>query len=159
MASDGVRPMGEFISARLRVGIAFVALAVAAASPFAARAMSAFALGLPDDVAAKGVAIGTGYNYSTREGAENRAMQECLKQQDAPAETRALCKVVANFDNQCVAVAMDPQPGTPGFGWAVGATAADANNQAMANCRATAGSDRADSCVVSATSCDTKSSP
>ena len=130
-------------------------LAAGALLPHSAEAMGAFAAGIPDNVSTQGVAVGAGYNYSTREGAEGRAMQECQKQQDAPAETRALCKVIAYFDNECVAVSMDPQPGTPGFGWAVGADAAAANDQALQNCRQSAGADRVQYCVISLTDCDT----
>jgi hypothetical protein len=129
-------------------------LLVAALLPHPARAMSAFAAGVPADVSAQGLAVGAGYNYSTREGAEARALQECLKPGDAPADTRALCKVVAYFDNECLAVSMDPQAGTPGYGWAVGATQEAANDQALANCRQTAGN-RAGYCVVSMANCDT----
>jgi len=132
-------------------------LALGALSPHPAKAMSAFAAGIPGNVAAEGVAMGFGYNYSTREGAEARALQECLKQQDAPPNTRALCKVIDHFDNQCAAVSLDPQPGTPGFGWAIAPTADAANAQAVANCRQSAGADRAEYCEVSITDCDTKS--
>lgn len=104
---------------------------IVALSPLSARAMSAFAAGVPDDVAAQGLAVGAGYNYSSREGAEARAMQECKTQKDATADVHALCKVVAYFDKECLAVALDPQAGTPGYGWAVGATAALANEQAI----------------------------
>jgi hypothetical protein len=123
--------------------------------PHPANAMSAFAAGVPDDVAKQGLAVGAGYNYSTREGAETRALQECLKQGDAPAETRALCKIVDHFDNRCLSVSMDPQAGTPGYGYAIGDTAEAANNQALSNCRSTAGADRASYCTVSLTDCDT----
>lgn len=134
-------------------GGVLVAMSVA---PHAAFAMSAFAAGIPDNIASQGVAVGAGYNYSTRDAAEARALQECLKQQDAPADTRALCKIVAYFDNECVAVSMDPQAGTPGFGWAIGANAEAANSQALENCHQTAGADRQSYCVVSLTDCDTQ---
>ncbi len=124
-----------------------------------ADARGAFAAGIPSDVSSGGVAVGAGYNYGTREGAETRALQECLKQTTAPASTIALCKITAYFDNQCVAVSMDPTAGTPGFGWAVAGTADAANRQALENCRQTAGSDRTEYCEVSLTDCDVTSSP
>lgn len=125
-------------------------------APHAAQAMSAFAAGIPDNIASRGVAVGAGYNYPTRDAAEARALEECLKQPDAPADTRALCKIVAYFDNECVAVSMDPQAGTPGFGWAIAANADEANSQALENCHQTAGADRQSYCVVSLTDCDTQ---
>jgi len=146
---------GKWRSGRICPAAALVVLQAAMLQPTDAK--GAFALGLPDNVVQGGVAIGVGYNYSDREGAEARALKECLAQ-NAPADTRALCKVVAYFDNECVSVAMDPQPGTPGFGWAVGNTADTAKNAAIQNCRATAGADRADSCVESLTDCDTNAS-
>jgi hypothetical protein len=134
-----------------------IAAAVLFAPQHPAQAMAAFAAGIPDNISSRGVAVGAGYNYSTRDGAEARALKECLTQQDAPPDTRALCKVVSEFDNQCLAVSMDPQAGTPGFGWAVANTEDDAKTQALANCRQTAGADRVGACVVSLTDCDTLS--
>jgi hypothetical protein len=104
---------------------AFAALAVAAVAlqlPTAAVAKSAFAAGIPSDVAAQGVSVGTGYNFSSRGAAEDRAMSECKAPGSAPASTKALCVIIAYFDNECLAVAFDPADGTPGFGWSVGAT-------------------------------------
>lgn len=120
-------------------------------------AKSAFAAGIPDDVAAQGVALGTGYNYSTREGAEERELQECRAQQDAPQSTRDLCKIVDHFDNRCIAISLDPKAGTPGFGWAVVDTEDASNDQSLAMCRQSAGSDRAPYCVVTLSECDTNS--
>jgi hypothetical protein len=123
----------------------------------ASEAKSAFAAGIPDDVAAQGVALGTGYNYSTREGAEARALQECRAQQDAPDTTRALCKIVDHFDNRCIAISLDPKAGTPGFGWAIADSEDASNDQALTMCRQSAGTDRAPYCVVTLSECDTNS--
>jgi hypothetical protein len=125
--------------------------------PRTSEAKSAFAAGIPDDVATQGVALGTGYNYGSRESAEARALQECRAQQDAPQATRDLCKIVDHFDNRCIAISLDPKPGTPGFGWAVADSEDAANDQALAMCRQSAGSDRAPYCVVSLSQCDTSS--
>ena len=138
-------------------GAAVCLLAVGTMFPHASQAKSAFAAGIPDDVAVQGVALGTGYNYSTREGAEARALQECHAQTDAPDATRALCKIVDHFDNRCLSVSLDPKAGTPGFGWAIADTEDGANDQALAICRQSAGSDRAPYCVVSSSQCDTNS--
>jgi len=150
--------LGRWKSSR-RLSYAAVSICLLATGvllPHAAEALSAFAAGIPDNVATQGLAFGAGYNYSTRADAEARALQECRSRQDAPASTIALCRVIAHFDNQCLAISMDPQAGTPGYGWAIEATAAAANNQALVNCRQTAGADRVGYCVVSLTDCDTE---
>ena len=81
-------------------------------------------------------------------------MQACQQPGAAPADTRALCKIVGYFDNACASVSLDPKDGTPGFGWAIADSAADANSQALEHCRETAGSDRAAYCVVTQSDCD-----
>lgn len=144
-------------SRRSIYAIASVCLLTIGALPVdSANAASAFAAGIPDDVSNQGAAFGASYNYSSREGAETRAMQECQKQ-TAPASTIALCRIIAHFDNQCVAVSIDPAAGTPGFGWAVGNTADDANSQATEHCHETAGSARASYCQLTLTDCDASS--
>jgi hypothetical protein len=100
-------------------------------------------------------AYAAAYNYATRAGAEERALTECRKQAGDNALLVSLCKIVDHFDNQCLSISMDPQPGTPGYGWAIGANADAANGQALSNCRQTAGADRVGYCVVSLTDCDT----
>lgn len=119
-------------------------------------AASAFAAGIPDDVAQKGVALGEGYNYPTREQAEARAMSECTETKDADAEVHALCKIIDHFDGRCLAVALDPKAGTPGWGWAIADTANDVNDQALSQCRASAGADRAPYCTITISVCDGK---
>src|ERR1700691_4790898 len=144
-----------WVMRKILVGLAL--LLVAGLLPHSAEALSALAAGIPDDVANQGVAFGEGHNYSTREGAEARALQECKSMGGIPASTTALCKIVAHFDNQCLAISLDPKDGTPGFGWAIATTADAANGQALANCRQTAGQDRVGYCVESLSRCDTMS--
>jgi len=127
----------------------------AALPPRPAEALSAYAAAIPDNPAQQGLAFGAGYNYATRAGAEERALTECRKQAGDNALLVSLCKIVDHFDNQCLSISMDPQPGTPGYGWAIGANADAANGQALSNCRQTAGADRVGYCVVSLTDCDT----
>lgn len=133
-------------------------LAIGALLPHQTMAMGAFAAGIPDDIAAQGVAVGTGYNYSTRAKSEERALAECRKR-DAPQSTLALCKIMAHFDNQCLAVSLDPKDGTPGFGWAVGPTKSAASAEALQICRQTAGPGRAAYCEESQINCDTLNAP
>ncbi len=139
------------------LALAVLAIATAGLSfPTAALAKSAFAAGIPSDIAGQGVSVGTGYNYGTRSQAEDRAMQECKAPGSAPESTKALCIIIAYFDNECLAVSFDPAAGTPGFGWAVGATKSIAESQALTNCRATAGA-RSGYCEVRISDCDTGS--
>lgn len=130
------------------------ALFAAGFSTLPARAHGAIALGQPDDIAKGGLAIGTGYNYDTADGAKLRALQECLAFGDAPLETRGLCKIIETFERQCFAISLDPKAGTPGAGWSVAPLKGDAEAAALERCRRTAGEDRASFCVVSLSKCD-----
>ena len=123
-------------------------------STLPALAHGAIALGKPADISTGGLAMGTGYNYPTAEGAKLRALEECLAFPDAPVSTRGLCKIVESFEHQCYAISLDPKEGTPGMGWSVAPKKADAEATALARCRETAGADRAAFCVVSLSDCD-----
>jgi hypothetical protein len=129
-------------------------LAAGMLSSMPAQAHGAIAMGKPANVSKDGLAMGTGYNYSTTEGAKLRALEECLSFAEAPLATRGLCKVVEVFNRQCYAISLDPKEGTPGVGWAIAARKADAEDTAVERCRQTAGADRAAFCVVSLSECD-----
>jgi hypothetical protein len=133
---------------------AVAACVVAAASGGTAAAFGALAVGEPPNISKQGLATGNGYNYSTKEGAEARALKECLTFKGAPPATRGLCKVVITFEKQCFAIAMDPKAGTPGFGWSVMKEKAEAETSAMNQCRKTAGSARVKFCEVADSKCD-----
>jgi Domain of unknown function (DUF4189) len=138
---------------RRYLAFALIALSAFCASDRLARADGAVALGVPADVAKQGLATGYSYNAATTESARTTALEYCLKAQ-APAGARALCKLVTTFHEQCVAVALDPAPGTPGWGWAVANTKSAAEATAVANCRKIAGPGRASACKVSNADCD-----
>lgn len=134
---------------------------VAAALMFASCAYSAPAFGFgaiavaePSDVAADGYSSGISYNFKTSTEAEDRAHRECSTSRDAPPATRQLCKLIRGFENQCVAVALDPQNGTPGAGWAIADTLVLARRDALQRCEDTAGKDRQGECRVTAEGCD-----
>jgi hypothetical protein len=131
-------------------GALFMALLLS--SP--AGAKSAVAAGIPDSVAADGVALGEGHNYSTRDEAESKALDECRSNKDSAERVHALCKIIAHFDDRCFTSSLDPAAGTPGWGWAVADTKSGAEDQALAMCRASAGAARAPYCVVSQSVCD-----
>ncbi|HEV3416396.1 MAG TPA: DUF4189 domain-containing protein, partial [Pirellulales bacterium] len=97
-----------------------------------------------------GVAIFTHVNASSMESAKQKALAGCKAMQDASSTSRALCKIVATFENQCVAESIDPDSGTPGFGWAMARNSKVAREQALSNCRGTAGPTRQNACVVEA---------
>jgi Domain of unknown function (DUF4189) len=109
-------------------------------------AAGAVALGLPSDVAKEGVSIFTQVDARTSEEAKTSALAGCKSNGSQTA--RELCKIVATFQNQCVAEALDPENGTPGFGWAMAETSGEAKSQALANCRDTAGPTRQDACII-----------
>lgn len=119
-------------------------------------AFGAVAIAEPADVAKDGYSSGISYNFRTQVEAEDRAQLECSNTQDAPPETRKLCKVIRSFENQCVAVALDPKAGTPGAGWALGDTLVLARRNALERCEDTAGSDRRGECKITAEGCDGK---
>jgi predicted dinucleotide-binding enzyme len=111
-------------------------------------AAGAVAVGEPADISQDGVAIYTFVNAPNAETAKARALEGCKGLQNASQTSRSLCKVVASFENQCVAEALDPQDGTPGFGWAMAGNSQEAKRQALSNCRDTAGPTRQDACIV-----------
>jgi hypothetical protein len=119
-------------------------------------AAGALAVALPAEISKTGFS----YGYSTAWPDANQAAAEALKQcqttKDAAASAnlRSLCKVIQNFSNQCIAVAMDPGAGTPGVGWGIAANAAKAQSVAMANCKKTAGPTRQGFCKMDNQACD-----
>jgi hypothetical protein len=125
-----------------------VVIGLVALVPQQAAAYGALAIGLPDDIAEGGVAMGTAYNYPTKAGAEARALQECRSFQDAPESTRNLCRVYETFQDQCVAISMDPKAGTPGLGWDISPEKSTAKKNAIVRCEQTAG-DRREYCIMS----------
>jgi len=113
-------------------------------------AAGAVALGQPSDIAKDGVAIYTHVNAATSESAKEAAMAGC-RSMNASDTAKSLCKIVATFENQCVAQAMDPDNGTPGFGWAMARESYVAKEQALSNCRDTAGPTRQNACTINST--------
>lgn len=134
----------------------FAAATLLATCAFASPAFSfgAIAVAEPADVAKDGYSSGISYNYKNQTEAEDRAQLECENTQDAPPETRKLCKIIRKFENQCVAVALDPKAGTPGAGWAIADTSVFAKRDALQRCEDTAGADRKGECRITAEGCD-----
>ena len=131
--------------------------AVIMASVAQCGAAGAVAIGLPSDVAKQGVSMGDSANDDTMDKAKSEAIAACKNV--GSDISKALCKVVATFRNQCAAIAEDPKDGTPGFGWAVADTLQEARGQALENCRDSAGPSRRDACEVSKGVCDGSAKP
>jgi len=119
-----------------------------------ASAVGTVAIGLPEDVAKGGFAMGITYNFGVPGDADAEALKQCLNFMDAPDATRALCKVYTHFTNQCFAMAMDPEPGTYGFGYKVANTQDLADSSAMNDCKNTSKAERKTFCQVSYRTCD-----
>lgn len=133
------------------VAAVFLLAATGATPVFAS---GAIAIGQPANIAKNGVAAGMSGDFKTPKAAQQDAIKQCKAGTEAPASTRALCKVVQSYSNKCAAIAADPGANRPGFGWAIGAGSASASQVALNKCRATAGLFRGQACKVIAVSCD-----
>jgi hypothetical protein len=102
------------------------------------------------------VAIGYAVNYPDEEKARAKALGTCTGYDKAAQEAKEKCEVVKVFVDECLAVAMDPEPGTSGFGWAVRTSLEAAKGEAMAKCTETATRTRERKCEIVARSCDGK---
>ena len=131
-----------------------MALVAAMAGASACRAEGALALGLPGDVAKDGIAIFIFVRAGSFQEAKEKALAGCKGLPKSSETSKALCKIVATFKNQCGVSAIDPENGTPGFGWAIADSSAEAKRQALDNCRDTAGPSRQDACVADRSWCD-----
>ena len=145
--------MFDISAFKAALGAACVAAAVAL-SPGTARSDGALVLGIPPDIAGDGFSYGYRVNADNRRQARETAFKACSDNKVAPESARKLCAVVADFRNECVALAMDPKDGTPGYGFGIAADKDTAEDRAMAFCRATAGKSRADFCKIDAVACD-----
>jgi hypothetical protein len=137
---------------------AFAALAIylAVATPQAAGAEGALAVGVARGGTAKGYATGFAINQPTVKAARANAVEQCKRTKSSNADAKSGCEVVVTFHNKCVASAVDPQDGTPGAGWGVGTSQQEADAKALARCRAKAGAERAEFCEVTDRYCDGK---
>jgi Domain of unknown function (DUF4189) len=123
-------------------------------SPNPGAAEGALAVGLPSHVEKQGVALGYATKHPTKEKARAVALDKCKTAMDAPASTRALCKVIQTFTDQCVALAIDPKAGTPGVGWGIAADKESAEKVALQMCIETAGPSRREFCKTTDSACD-----
>jgi hypothetical protein len=117
-----------------------------------ARAEGAIAVGTTGNVEKYGIAFGMALNESKGKAGEI-AVLRCRTFEAKEAAER--CKVVATFYGECLAIAYDPKPGTPGAGWGVGPDQLAANQLAVAMCEKAAGPARKGYCQVERFGCDT----
>jgi hypothetical protein len=142
------------IGAMLSALVSVFLLAPTILWPTPAAGEGALAIGLPSDVAESGFAYGVSVNYPTRDEAARRALEYCRTAKAASDAATSLCSVVDIFRGQCVAVAMDPQDGTPGVGWSIGVNRQNAEIQALSRCTSTEGVSRRGACRVTSSMCD-----
>jgi hypothetical protein len=135
-------------------GLAALAIAAAFTWPNHAQAEGAMAVGIARGGIAKGYATGFAINQPTVKAARSNAVEQCRRMKNSNADARSGCEVVITFHNKCVASAIDPESGTPGAGWGVGASQQSADSQALARCRVKAGASRAEFCEVTDRFCD-----
>jgi uncharacterized protein DUF4189 len=139
-------------------------IVVAPSATHQAIAAGAVAVGVANGGVAQGYASAYSVNSADFDAAKAKALAYCKGGQNtnasgAPANAgtraaQAKCEVVATFADKCYAAAVDPKDGTPGVGWAVADTQQEADNQALAGCRDTAGADRRDFCKIFNRACD-----
>jgi len=128
------------------------AVALSASPP--ARAAGALVIGSTPDLK-DGIAVGSAINHGTAEEAQAAALKVCREYKPAP-KAAAMCRLVETFTGACFAFSFDPKPGTPGVGWAIAETKAEAEQRAVDNCKAVAGASRRDFCKIEQSNCDTK---
>jgi hypothetical protein len=114
----------------------------------------AIAVGVADGGVENGYATGFAVNFPTANAAENAAINFCRRSKSANSSAKEHCQVIATFHNKCAAGAIDPKNGTPGAGLGIASSQREADSQALTRCRATAGPDRASSCIVTDRYCD-----
>jgi hypothetical protein len=114
----------------------------------------AIAIGVPNSVPKDGVAQGYSIRAKTLEDARRVAMGYCGDEKKSSKTAAGLCKVITVFQDLCVALVLDPMPGTPGYGWGLGPDKPAAEKAALAMCYDNAGADRRQYCQTTASDCD-----
>jgi hypothetical protein len=144
---------GLLASAALSAAAVGLSLGLTLATPQAALAEGAIAIGASGDFAKDGFAFGAAIDKSSADDAGQQALATCKKYEGAP-KMAAICKVVFHFSHECYALGFDPKAGTPGVGWAIAADKQTAEERALKNCQVTAGPDRRDFCKINQSFCD-----
>jgi hypothetical protein len=118
-------------------------------------AEGALEIGRIDGSPEKGFSAGWSTKHATKKEAEEMAMKRCKEEKNAPDEVKLKCRIEKEFTKQCVAIAIDPERGTPGVGWSImnNDKEKEARADALKTCVNTAG-DRKDKCTMVLSSCD-----
>ena len=103
--------------------------------PLHAWAAGALAIGLPEGGAKNGIAMFAHVNAPTVDEAKTIALKGCRELPNASKAAKDQCKIFETFSDKCVAEAIDPQEGTPGWGYAIGETDQKASERALEACR------------------------
>ena len=133
------------------IGRLLLMAGLAMAATASASAHGAIAIGgNTADTAKYGIAVGYAVNQSSKDEAVAQAIAQCKTYpSNNPAETTAHCELAANFDHEWLAISMDPENGTPGFGWSVDANQKAAERNALSQCKASSPTERKKFCVIS----------
>src|SRR5262249_44936399 len=107
--------------------IAAVLLAAALAAP--ARADGVLAIGVTSPIVQGGLTYGYVRNFSPRASAQAAAVDTCRRLANVP-QAAENCRVVAQFTDQCFAIAFVPQAAT-GLAWAVNSDRQEAERKAL----------------------------
>lgn len=134
------------IIARLLLALGTMVALVAQADAHGAIAVGGITKGSP-----YGSAYGISYSFASTGQAHSRALKECETHR---GKVGTPCKVVADFSRRWASVAIDPDAGTPGFGWAVDPDKKTVEAYAMYKCTSTSPDDRKPFCKVVLTSHD-----
>lgn len=133
--------------------LSVVAAGLALGLNSAAHAEGAIAIGASGDFAHDGFAFGAAINKPNADEAGAQALETCQKYEGAPKMAQ-ICQVVFRFSRECYALSFDPDPGTPGVGWAIASDKATAEDRSLKNCQVTAGPERKQFCKVNQSYCD-----
>jgi hypothetical protein len=136
--------------ARIIAGL-LLALGATVALVAHADARGAIAVGGITSGSPYGSAYGISYSYATKAQARSRALEECETHR---GKVGTPCKVVADYSRRWASIAIDPDAGTPGFGWAVDPDKKSVEAFAMYKCKSTSPDARKPFCKVALTSHD-----
>ncbi len=95
------------------------------------------------------IGTGGGTGFASESIARETALKDCAGQV-RKRRMKTPCRVVETFRRQCLTLAHTDT--APGHGWALGATAAEADRKALEICRATPG--RVGACKIVGSDCD-----
>jgi hypothetical protein len=110
---------------------------------------AALAIGIPPGGAKNGLASGVALDRPDTQTARKAAIESCHgSTTNSDEASKKACSVVETFKDKCYAIALDPEVGGSGVGWATAETADLAESLALQQCRNTPSTIRAQFCTV-----------